>query len=117
MAIPGEWVTGQKPKAREALNWPNLEQRRAACEIVGWAQILTELDAKVIDQDEDPEIGTLLECVLPDAGKELFLRVRCGTGREFALIATNSRAKTALEAQAWMHNLDVRSFIKPEIRT
>jgi hypothetical protein len=117
VSIPKEWVTGQKPTASEALNWPNLEQRRAACEIVGWANILHELNARVIDQDDDPEIGTLLECILPDAGKELFLRVRCGTGREFALIATNSKAKTALEAQAWMHNLDVKSFIKPEIRT
>jgi hypothetical protein len=59
----------------------------------------------------------LLECDVPDSGRELFLRVRCGTGREFALLVTNSRAKTALEAQAWIHQMNIDEFIKPEIRT
>jgi hypothetical protein len=116
VSIPKEWVTGQKPTASEALNWPNLEQRRAACEIVGWKNILAELNSKVIDADDDPEIGTLLECDLPDSGKERFLRVKCGTGRDFVLHVPKEM-KTALESQAWMFQIDVKSFIKPEIRT
>ena len=31
--IPGEWVTGKPPSAKDALTWSNIEQRRAACEI------------------------------------------------------------------------------------
>jgi hypothetical protein len=38
VAIPGAWVTGNPPTANDALTWPNIEQRRAACEIVGWAK-------------------------------------------------------------------------------
>jgi hypothetical protein len=93
-----------------------MEQRRAACEIVGWANILRELDSKVIDEDDDPEIGTLLECEIPDSGKERFLQVKCGTGRAFVLHVPKE-CYTALEAQAWMFQLDVKSFIKPEVRT
>jgi hypothetical protein len=115
--IPKEWVTGNKPTAAEALKQENLELRRCACEIVGWAAILKELNARIIDSDDDPEIGSLLECKIPDSGKELFLRVQCGTKREFALLVTNSKARTALEAQAWIHQLDLSEFVKPEIRT
>ena len=62
----------------------NVEQRRAACELVGWVNILSQLNAKTIDIDDD-DIGTLLEVEIPDSGKEKFLQVKCGTGREFAL--------------------------------
>ena len=48
--------------------WPNIEQRRAACEIVGWNRILAELDAKSLDKHPDPQIGELVEVSLPDAG-------------------------------------------------
>jgi hypothetical protein len=116
VSIPKEWVTGQKPTASEALNWPNLEQRRAACEIVGWKNILAELNSKVIDADDDPEIGTLLECEIPDSGKERFLQVKCGTGRDFCLHIPKD-CNTALEAQAWCFQLSVNDFIRPEVRT
>ena len=114
-AIPGEWVTGKKPSAREALTWENVEQRRAACEIIGWVNILAGLDAKVIDEDEDDEVGTLLEVEIPDSGKERFLQVRCGTGRTFAL-PVPPEMRTALEANSWTYGLDKLDF-KPEVRT
>jgi hypothetical protein len=115
VSIPEGWVTGQKPTAKEALTWPNIEQRRAACEIVGWASILKELKAKVIDQD-DAEIGTLLEVDLPDAGRERFLQVTCGTGRQFAL-PVPPEVKTALEANMWTFGLDANKSFIPEVRT
>jgi hypothetical protein len=108
-------VTGKKPSAKEALHWANVEQRRAACEILGWQHILAELDAKVIDKDADAQIGTLLEVNLPDSGPERFLSVRCGTGRQFALPVPRE-VDTALAANAWTYGLDKLSF-KPEIRT
>jgi len=103
--------------SQEALKVSNMEQRRAACEILGWAKILKELNATVIDQDEDPMIGTLVEVDIPEVGKEKFLKVLCGTGREFA-IPVPPDMKTALQSNAWSFNLkspdDLRDL---EIRT
>ena len=115
--IPAEWIE-QKNKltAKTALTWQNIEQRRAACEILGWAKILKELDSKVVDEDGDPEIGTLLEVDIPEIGREKFLRVLCGTKREFAL-PVPPEMKTALEANAWTFGFDSKDFIKPEVRT
>ena len=116
VSIPGEWIEDRKSlTAAVALKWENIEQRRAACEILGWSAILKELNAKVINTD-DPEIGELVEVTLPDSGKERFLRVLCGTGREFAL-PVPPFMKTALEAQAWTWGMDKKSFIVPEVRT
>jgi hypothetical protein len=114
VAVPKEWVTGSKPEASKAINWPNIEQRRAACEIVGWRNVLNELSAVVIDTDDD-EIGVLLEADIPDSGKERFLKVMCGTKREFVLPVPREM-KTALEANAWTYGLDKLEY-KPEVRT
>jgi len=114
--IPARWVTTAKPTATEALTWPNIEQRRAACEIVGWAAILDQLSAKTIDKDGDPEIGELLEVNLPDIGRERFLKVRCGTGRTFALPVPLDM-KTAIQANAWTYGLDPKDIFNLEVRT
>lgn len=115
--VPAEWIEDRASLTPQiALTWDNIEQRRAACEILGWGAILTALDARTIDADADPQIGELVEVTIPDSGRERFLRVRCGTGREFALpVPPNMR--TALEAQAWTWGHDTDSFTRPEIRT
>jgi len=60
--VPGEWISDKKSlTASLALTWDNIEQRRCACEIIGWARILAELDATVIDHDDDPHVGDLVE--------------------------------------------------------
>jgi len=116
-AVPEHWIMNKKSlSAKEAITWENIEQRRAAIEIVGWATILKELNAKVIDTDGDPEIGELVEVDIPDIGKEKFLRVLCGTKREFAL-PVPPEMKTALEAQSWTWSLDLKDFVVPEVRT
>lgn len=114
-SIPAEWIEeGVTPTI--ALTWENVEQRRCACEILGWAKILNELGAVVIDQDIDPEIGTLVEVNIPEIGKERFIRVQCGTKREFAL-PVPPNINTALGAQAWMVGLEEADFDKPDFRT
>jgi len=116
-AVPENWIMNKKSlTAKQAITWKNIEQRRAAIEIVGWANVLDQLDAKVIDEDGDPEIGTLLEVDLPNIGKEKFLRVQCGTGRTFA-IPVPPEMRTALEAQSWTWFLEPKDFAIPEIRT
>ena len=116
--IPMGWIEDKSSlKPETALKWENIEQRRAACEIIGWDRILAELNAETINKDDDPMIGELVEVTLPDAGKERFLRVLCGTGRRFA-IPVPREMKTALQANAWsydMEGFDFRALL--EVRT
>ena len=80
--VPDEWIKDKKSlTAKTALTWENTEQRRAACEILGWINVLAELKSKTIDEDDDEMIGTLLEVDIPDIGREKFLKVKCEIGR------------------------------------
>ena len=117
VAIPEGWLTGKPPSAAQALAWGNMEQRRAACEIVGWANIFAELDAKVIDENADPQIGILYEADIgiPGMFRGRFLKVVCGTGREFVL-PVPPNVNTAQEANAWTWGLDPHEY-RPEVRT
>ena len=117
IAVPEAWVVDKAALTPEvALGQDNLELRRAACEIVGWDRILTELGGSTIDRDIDPEIGELVEVNLPGSGKEKFLRVLCGTGRRFA-IPVPREMRTALEANAWTYDLPIDLLKQKEVRT
>lgn len=108
--VPHEWIT--RPETIDpalALNHENAEKRRCLAEILGWGRILNLLEPKVIDADPDPEVGQLLEVVL-DGTPERFLKVRCGTGREFVLPVPPEMTR-ALEANAWTYGLDSRDFL------
>ena len=115
--VPSEWIEDRASLTpRVALGQSNMELRRAACEILGWSNILRDLKAKTIDADNDPEIGELVEVKLPDLpNKAKFLRVRCGTGREFA-IGIPPHITKALDAQAWIVGLEPKDFTPPEVR-
>jgi hypothetical protein len=115
--VPDEWTAnraGLDPAT--ALTWPNIEQRRAAAEIVGWDRVLSSLSPRVIDEDHDPTIGSLLEVDLPDAPGERFLRVQCGTGRTFVLPVGREHS-TALAANAWTFDIDPSEIRSMEVRT
>ena len=84
--------------------------------MVGWDNILEQLDAKIIDEDDDPMIGTLVEVHLPDMDPERFLRVKCGTGRRFALPVPPDM-ETALQANAWGYDVDTDILRALEVRT
>lgn len=114
--IPENWIKDKSSlTAKIAISWENIEQRRCACEILGWDRVLEELSCRVIDEDEDPMIGTLLEVDLPELGKERFIKVLCGTGRTFA-IPVPPEMNTALEANAWTYGLGADD-LKIEVRT
>ena len=117
VSVPQEWILDKSSlTAKDALGQENTEKRRAACEIVGWARILKDLKAKTINVDS-PQIGTLVEVDLPDSGKEKFLRVMCGTGREFA-IPVPKDVKTAMQANLWTYGIDGSDkSLLPEVRT
>jgi hypothetical protein len=114
--VPADWIERRETLTPTlALGQPNIELRRAACEILGWQRILSELNARTIEKDADPTIGELLEVELPGSGRERFLRVLCGTGRVFA-IPMPPHVKTALEGNAWSYAIEPKLF-KPEVRT
>ena len=116
VAVPDRWIKDKKSLLpEEALKTVNMDQRKAACEILGWNNILKQLKAKTIDKNKDPQIGTLIEANIPGVGKERFLKVQCGTGRTFSLIVPPT-VKTAIEANAWTYNLSPGDY-KPEVRT
>jgi hypothetical protein len=115
--VPAEWIEDRASLTPHiALTWPQIELRRAACEILGWNRILQALHARIIDTDRDPEIGELVEVDLPDSGPERFLRVRCGTGRDFVLPVPRNTS-TALAANAWTYDISPEILQKKEFRT
>jgi hypothetical protein len=118
--VPSAWIT-DGPDVDQALYNSNLELRRVASEIIGWAKILDHYQAEVIDEDADPQIGTLLKVNIPEVGEEYFLKVLCGTGRTFAIPVPERddkgvRINTALAANAWTYNIKPWEY-KPEVRT
>jgi hypothetical protein len=113
-SIPEKWITNG-PEITDALTHENLEERRCAAEIIGWARVLKELNPRIINTHDDPQIGQLIEVDIPDIGREKFLRVACGTAREFAL-AVPPEMKTAHEANAWTWARTPETY-NPEVRT
>lgn len=114
--IPAEWIEDKESLTPTiALTYENIEQRRCACEILGWDNVISGLNPKIIDIDDNPEIGQLIEVDLPDIGTERFLKVQCGTGRSFSLPVPPD-VETALDANAWTYGLAANDYI-PEVRT
>ena len=114
--VPSEWMRPEGRDPRLALTWENVEQRRALAEMVGWDRVLECLSPTVIDEDSDPQVGTLLRVDLPDSPGEQFLRVRCGTGRSFVLPVPAS-CRTALEANASTYDVSPEMIRLMEVRT
>ncbi len=114
--IPQEWIFDKSTITPEVLfQWDNVEQRRCACEILGWATVLDNLKATVINEDSDPTIGTLLEVDLPDSGKERFLVALDPNVAEKVGIPVPYEMTTALEANSWTYGIDKFDF-KPSFR-
>jgi len=117
ITVPKSWVTDKENvDVMEILKTPNLERRNAGCNLVGWARILAKLNAILIDED-DPEVGSLYEASLPGSTrKERFLKVRCGTGRDF-VVCVPSSTETAIDAQKLLHSQDLEDIFIVPVRT
>jgi hypothetical protein len=114
--VPREWIErSRKLDLEYVFNWRQPEQRRALAEIAGgWDGLLHHRGIRVIDHDADPAIGTLLGWD-SGGGHARFLRVRCGTGRTFAL-PVPAECRTAREANAWTYGLRPGDYAL-EVRT
>lgn len=115
LRIPSEWIRDKSLTPQIALTFPQVELRRAACEILGWHNVLEALNKRVVDKNDNPQVGTLLEVDIPEIGTEKFLFVECGTGRNFA-IPVPPDVTTALEANAWSYGVAANEYM-PEVRT
>ncbi len=114
--IPEEWIFDKSSITTDVLfKWSNVEERRCACEIIGWAEVLRHLSATIVDEDPEPTIGVLLEVDLPDSGKEKFLLVKDPNVDKKVGIPVPKEMKTALEANSWTYGIDMVDF-KPEFR-
>lgn len=115
--IPAEWIENKDNLPVEiALTWENVEQRRCACEIIGWETVMKDLKTAVIDENKDPMIGTLLDVDIPEIGTTRFLRVLCGTGRYFS-VPVDPKNKTALEANSTSYGVATEIIQNLEVRT
>ena len=98
-----EWfiMSPEKITPEIALTWDNVEQRRCAAEILGWDKVFEHpsIKSRIINSDQ-PYIGELIEVDLPDAPNSRFIKVLCGTGRNFVLSVPDTGYNTALEANA-----------------
>lgn len=117
VAVPKNWIMDKESVSpEEVLHNPNLEQRRAGCEILGWPRILDQLKAKTLDKHENPEIGTLVEVSLPESGTTRFLRVlESHSGRQFAYWVP-ATIETAQAAQNWIWQMPEGEDYNPEFR-
>jgi hypothetical protein len=114
--VPAYWITNPELLTPEdAITWENIEQRRAACTILGWHNILhhPSVNAKVIAINKNPEIGTLYEINLPDAGKTRIVKAQCATGRTFGFLVP-TESKTPAEGLARTYGWDENMSITPE---
>ena len=129
--VPAEWIENPDAlDAKTAVTWPNVEERRAAIEILGWSRVLGELDAKSLGGNPDPKIGELIEVHLPfedddgnDTTRALFLKAQCGTGRTIFEavdpdeIDLDPRFDPAWCAQAWRDGYSPADWLPPSFRT
>lgn len=113
--VPSEWIFDKSSITPEVLfQWENADQRRCACEIVGWINVLKHLDAKLIDEDPEKTVGSLYEVDLPNSGKERFLvAFDLNVGKMVGLPVAREM-QTALEANASTYGIDLNE-ISPEI--
>jgi hypothetical protein len=108
--IPSEWVEKSKElNPAEALEWPNQEQRRALCEIIGWDRVLDTLECRKIHSDDR---GELIETNQIDDGDEIARFVRVidpSTNRRYALRVPPS-IETATGAVAWTFGIEEADY-------
>jgi len=114
--VPSEWVEKRgELDPKTALTWKNIEQRRAAAELIGWKRVLECVNAKTVDVDVNPYVGSLIRASLPNSPDSTFLKVLCATGREFVL-PVPAEMQTAREANAWTYDMKPEDY-ELEVRT
>jgi hypothetical protein len=121
--VPGHWIEGT-PDPAEILACEDVEQRAAGAEICGWARMMEALDAKIIHDSGDPDMGQLIEMTLPGLDNPgRFLRALCPRngwiveGVPYESDIDGLPIETAISAQAWRVGLALSEYQHPPRRT
>ena len=121
--VPKEWIL-DTPDVKDVFNTSDIEVRAAGFEILGWANLLDHLDAKLIDKDDDPLIGELYSVKLPDLeGEHLIVKYTCPRNGIMGQPVpprnhlNDEPIDTILGAKAWLAESTLAEYIPPEIRT
>ena len=121
--VPKSWVM-DTPDVKDVLTESNIEVRAAGMEILGWANMLDHLDAKLIDKDDDPLIGALYSVKLPDLeGRHLIVKYTCPRNGVMGQPVPDEnhlngeKITTILGAKAWLAESTLSEYMPPEIRT
>jgi hypothetical protein len=111
--IEKDWIENKEGiDPKQAFTHPNVEQRRALCEIVGWEKIVEACGARVIQKDD---YGELLE-LDSDDGKVRFVRVTCPTTGRIYVLCVPEDVKTCHEGVARGFNMTPEEY-NPTVQT
>ena len=123
--VPAHWIEDRDTlDPAEVIRAENVEQRAVGASIVGWPKMLKVLEARVVDDSGNQDIGQLIELTLPglpDPGR--FLKARCPRngliveGVPYTSDIDGLPIETALAAQAWRIGDPQSEYIHPETRT
>lgn len=114
--IPGEWIEDPDSITPDILfGWENVDQRAVAAEIVGWPKILQMVEAELLDQHEDPQIGSLYRAQIPGLGPVHVHIYQCGTGRTMG-DPVPRYVTTAMQAEEVSYEVEADAYA-PEFRT
>jgi hypothetical protein len=123
--VPAMWIEDRANLSpHEVIAHENVEMRAAGAAIIGWPKMLSVLEAKVIDDSGDPDIGQLIELCLPGLDEPgRFLKAECprngiiceGVPRVSDI--DGLPIKTALHAQAWRIGDPLSDYQHPPQRT
>jgi len=123
--IPSEWIEQPEtltPKA--VLTEKNIEVRAAGIELMGWANMLDELDAELVSSDPDPLIGNLYSVTLPDIdGRHLIVKYTCPRNGVMGQPVPSENhingevIDTVMKAKAFLADTTLADYLPPEIRT
>lgn len=123
--VPANWVLNRAAVSpAEIIAHENVETRAAGAAMIGWSKMLSVLNAKVINDSGNPDIGQLIEITLPGLRQPgRFLKAICprngiiceGVPRVSDI--DNLPIETALHAQAWRIGDPLSEYIHPQVRT
>ena len=122
--VPARWIEQRASlDPKEVIAHENVEMRAAGAAIVGWARMLSVLNARVINDSGSPDIGQLIELDLPGLSQPgRFLKAQCP--RNGLIVEGLPRVddfglpiETALHGQAWRIGLPPSEYRHPEVRT
>ncbi|GEM47497.1 DUF6745 domain-containing protein [Deinococcus cellulosilyticus] len=106
-------ITGQ-----EILETDNAELRRVKLERMGYENFLAEVDAQILDQDQDAGgPRKLLKVPLPDDEDLVALWVICPSTDRNYVIRVPPKMKTAHQAAAWIAGFDDPKLYQPVMET